>query len=612
MARSGSISSATDFGSISLAWEIISQSGMQSTVQYTLAFNLNPKVILHSPGSVEYKVLINGATVSNGSTKALQGSIVSSQTIMTHKSDGTKSAKMAFFVNFTDTVEIYTSAPPWTSTFVDIGLVTGTGTAELAAIAPPTVPVLTPTDLYFGDTLTISTPRKSNKYTHNLYWRLSAFEDITTNPIASNVTESWLWTIPMDAITKYLGPQRATSIALVIICQTYDESGLLVGTKTASVTARVPDSAAPKINDLTITDPEEHAIIFASYVQKKSRVRFTFKPEGQYGATIKSYKATVAGVTIPFDPVTLEDGSVQITSGLLNPSGYVDLTLTVTDIRGLSTTQSNTIYVHEYAAPTITRFTAARANANKEEDDDGTYVKFGATFSIAPIAELNDKVLTIQYKKKSKTEWQTLQTSEEHYTFDGYITSLTPVLTEDDPYDFKLIITDYFGSVSTAAEVAVAFTLIDWHKNGRALAFGKVCEIEEGIEFDLPVHFRKTGKVLWSGAYWMTGDHTITLSEPISSQMTGIVLIFSRYLSGAASDMQFNTFFVHKKHVELFPEKTTQFLLSTDGLFGKIASKVLKFSDDIITGVNNNSLSGTSNGITYDNSAFVLRYVIGV
>ena len=55
------------------------------------------------------------------------------------------------------------------------------------------------------------------------------------------------------------------------------------------------------------------------------------------------------------------------------------------------------------------------------------------------------------------------------------------------------------------------------------------------------------------------------------------------------------------------------FLITNDGTFSLFATKYLYIHNTKIVGNDVNNASGTGNcGITYNNSAFVLRYVIGV
>lgn len=121
------------------------------------------------------------------------------------------------------------------------------------------------------------------------------------------------------------------------------------------------------------------------------------------------------------------------------------------------------------------------------------------------------------------------------------------------------------------------------------------------------------GKILWSGSYYMTENQTATLSEKVSEQSSGIVLVFSRYVDGVAQNYGINSFFVSKMLVSEQEGKGNVFTLNSSAIFGVLAAKYLYLHDDKITGNAENNASGTaSSGITYNNAGFVLRYVIGV
>lgn len=119
------------------------------------------------------------------------------------------------------------------------------------------------------------------------------------------------------------------------------------------------------------------------------------------------------------------------------------------------------------------------------------------------------------------------------------------------------------------------------------------------------------GKILWTGALYMTASHKITLSEPISQQPSGITLVFSRYDNGAALEHNYNSFFVPKFLVEEKPGVGSAFRMNTVN-FSMVATKYLYINNETITGNDSNDDTGTGNGVTYNNAAYVLRYVIGI
>ena len=124
------------------------------------------------------------------------------------------------------------------------------------------------------------------------------------------------------------------------------------------------------------------------------------------------------------------------------------------------------------------------------------------------------------------------------------------------------------------------------------------------------------GKILWTGSSLLTASQTVTYSEPMSQQATGVVLVFSRYISSAAVDYFYSCHMVPKMLITAATSagQTAAGVTVTmaTNKFEAISGKYLRMTDTGITGDDANSASGTSNGITYNNGLFALRYVIGV
>lgn len=121
------------------------------------------------------------------------------------------------------------------------------------------------------------------------------------------------------------------------------------------------------------------------------------------------------------------------------------------------------------------------------------------------------------------------------------------------------------------------------------------------------------GTLLWSGVYYMSASQTAKLSEPVSKQRSGIVLVFSKYTNGEAMNYHFSTHFVPKYQIKQHSGCGHTFMMTTDGSFSSFAAKYLYLHDTEIVGNANNEATGTGScGITYTNNGFVLRYVIGV
>ncbi len=121
-------------------------------------------------------------------------------------------------------------------------------------------------------------------------------------------------------------------------------------------------------------------------------------------------------------------------------------------------------------------------------------------------------------------------------------------------------------------------------------------------------------KLLWggdlTGGMHMSEGHTATLTEAVSAQPHGIVLVFSAYESSTDTNYGWQSFFVPKQLVALSSAGHT-FTLGR-GKYTRVGTKYLYINDTYITGHADNTLTGANNGITYANNKFVLRYVIGV
>lgn len=106
----------------------------------------------------------------------------------------------------------------------------------------------------------------------------------------------------------------------------------------------------------------------------------------------------------------------------------------------------------------------------------------------------------------------------------------------------------------------------------------------------------------------MTAGHTCNLTQKISDQPHGIVLIFALYADGEAKNEQIVEYTIPKASVKLFPGGGHSIPLLTPW---KNAVKYLYINDTTVTGNDKNNQSFTVGGITYTNNAFTLRYIIG-
>ena len=124
-------------------------------------------------------------------------------------------------------------------------------------------------------------------------------------------------------------------------------------------------------------------------------------------------------------------------------------------------------------------------------------------------------------------------------------------------------------------------------------------------------------QILWNPGegkgYYMVASHNITLSQKVSEQKSGIVLVWQGYNNGAAQTYDFNFEFIPKWQVSVNSGRGVScFLTNSTGV--KIGTKYVYVHDDHITGndANGNGATKRDSGITTTNNYWVLTKVLGV
>lgn len=120
----------------------------------------------------------------------------------------------------------------------------GSFSISLPTIARASEPTLSASSVKMGNTLTITTNRKSSDFTHTLKYTFGG----TTATIATDVGASYKWTVP-DLASKC---DNTTSGTATITCITYN-GDTKIGTKTETVTLTVPSASSPTISSSSVT-----------------------------------------------------------------------------------------------------------------------------------------------------------------------------------------------------------------------------------------------------------------------------------------------------------------------------------------------------------------------
>ena len=114
--------------------------------------------------------------------------------------------------------------------------------------------------------------------------------------------------------------------------------------------------------------------------------------------------------------------------------------------------------------------------------------------------------------------------------------------------------------------------------------------------------------ILWSGdGYHMDSSQTINFSQPLSYQLSGAIFCWCYCVDGVVQNDNWLYFFVPKNHVLDHDGSSVCMDAPYSGM-----KKSIYISDEEAVGVDTNATSGTTNGIAWNNTNYILRYVIGV
>ena len=369
-----------------------------------------------------------------------------------HNSDGSKSIAMSCVFNIQATISgtYYSSISCSANVTLD----------TIPRASSVSMPAAT-----MGSEVTISIDPAVDMFTHTLTYSFgSASGTITTKTSLLAVK----WT---PALTLANQIPNATSGTGTLTCYTYSGS-TLIGTKSITITLKVPTSVVPTIGSFTATRVDGTVpSSWGIYVQNKSAVTLTISnAAGAYGSTIKAYSITGGSYS---------GSSSTLTTGVLVSSGTYTFTGKVTDSRGRTATKTVSISVVAYSPPSFTGYSSYRSNSSGTASDTGTYIRGLVNYTYASCSSKNSVTRATYYKRSSATSWTNASksfSSGTAFTFGG------GNISTEYTYDVKYTLTDAFSTISVTDTVSTAAVLMDFLSGGRGIAIGKVAETENCLE----------------------------------------------------------------------------------------------------------------------------------
>lgn len=214
-----------------------------------------------------------------------------------------------------------------------------------------------------------------------------------------------------------------------------------------------------------------------------------------YGGSISSVAFTIGSQTV----TSSGDGTLSI---LLNAGGTFTPTVTVTDSRGQTTTQSlDPITVNTYTAPSVS-FDVDRTDSTGTPDDEGTYGFIEATLTFADVvadAVAPSVVLTDDTGSQSTptVTWYTTSAMTTTVTWPNVssgdtVYGLFSGLSTQHSYQVSVRPRDSQGTGTAITQMlSAAFYTIDFYAGGHGIAFGQPATTT-GFECDMVTTFHDT------------------------------------------------------------------------------------------------------------------------
>lgn len=484
-------------------------------VNWTLQLiSSNSTANINSTAAKDYSVTVDGKTWSGTNTVGLSGgatkTLASGSKNIYHNADGTKS----FSYSFSQEIGITYSGTA-------IGTKTGSSTGTLNNI--PRASVLGSISAFtIGNAITIPITKYSSSFTDTLTISVAGTTIKTVSSITNNASVTFTST---ELNNIYAKLPSATSGTFTFKLTTKSGS-TTIGTSTKTVKGTISSTIKPSISSVSLVEGTSGlAAAFGAYIQNKSKINGTVNATAGSGSSIESYKITINGATYT---------SRTFTTGILKTSGSNSYSVTVTDKRGRTASTSGTFTVTAYTVPTITNFSVVRSNSNGTLNAEGSYAKINATATISSLNSKNTKSFVLQYKLKSATTWTNLETYTAGYTY-TIANKIVPNINVDNPYDFRVVATDYFGTVnSKIIALSTAYTILDIKSNGKGIAFGKVSTTDNVLD----VGFSRTNlstNTFMHGDYTSDSEKKINFNNPTNATNHHDVYIYGANGSSTAS-----------------------------------------------------------------------------
>ena len=481
MASSGSLSTTGYKGRhLILNWSQVSQSIADNATTISWSLEGAGTASFSYCYARNFTVVINGETVyyaqgNSSEVKLYNGTVVASGTLVIHHdSDGNKSFSASVAAGIYD----------WSPTC------TGSGTFYLNKI--PRLSSLSVSNGTLGTAQTLTVTKQNSSFTHTIMYKCgTASGTIVTKSSSTNIN----WTPTMS-----LASQNATGtlVSISFTIEKYSGSDS-VGSSSKTISCSIPDSVRPtcviNVERVPLVTDYYNADWWMNndvYIQGITKVQSNIVANESYGSLISSYSVKMDNSAYNGQSVTMAAPS---------NSGNVTITATVTDKRGRSGSATKTINVLPCPSCQITKLSGIRCNNDGTSNDRGEYIlmdyAYDSGFFTTEYGSNNGSAMAeVYYKKHSDSAWTLLaqQYDIQHFPPSSWTSdevkaaSLFQADTANS-YDLKLVVSDYFNTVTMTGRVGTAYSLIHWKASGKGMGIGKTSELDDVLDIGMSTKF---------------------------------------------------------------------------------------------------------------------------
>lgn len=330
-----------------------------------------------------------------------------------------------------------------------------------------------PVSVVLGNSVEVSVTRHVQAYTHTIKFELGGASGIICE---KSENTKILWTPQIDLAWKIVNSDRANA---TIIVETYNGDHLVGSTSDVEFELIVPDTVVPSVY-FYWSDLSAARDAFNALAKGVSFLQIDIDAEGEYGSNIVETETTL--------------NRIPYYGGLVDVSGDVPLTVKVTDSRGRTSHSTQTLFIYEYAAPTIS-VSASRSNEDGSPNETGEFAVVKLKTIVHDVNGKNEANIVLSYGGTSENIPVSVGEKE--------TTKIIPAPSVS-PLCISAIVYDKIKESSVAnMTLSIGYATMDFFSGGKGIAFGTTAT-KTGFTCAMPTDF--AGHTVAGLPQPMTGD----------------------------------------------------------------------------------------------------------